>query len=312
MAGNGAGIKSAQADSPDGTYTGSCFRDVRAQLLSDPYTVLPHHQVSIGSMFKTAKNILLSDSFSLVDHDADLVPYMQKLLHAVGICLFGRWTITEDTGYTGCFRGGTDHLIVVRCSTLLSATDRGMRRGFGFAGKIFPTLDPNEIVKTANFITIDVLGGTFAKRFSDVKLTNTPAFGLNFGLLKLAFVMLNIIYVFNRADNAPDYRPIYALSEAGLRPGETPKGPKWLQLAVEEGIGKSDAVDFRDELRVANYKDGKLRFAISAADEKSSQGEQLWRRIGTIELTEDVCSESGDHRIRFRHQPNRGHATPPK
>jgi len=128
MAGNEAGIKSAQADSPAGTYAGSCFRDVRAQLLSDPYTVLPHHQVSIGSMFKAAKNILLSDSFSLVDHDADLVPYMQKLLHAVGICLFGRWTITEDTGYTGCFRGGTDHLIIARCSTLLSATDRGMRR----------------------------------------------------------------------------------------------------------------------------------------------------------------------------------------
>lgn len=310
MTGDGTGVKTAQAAAE--TYTGSSFRDVRAQLVSDPYTVLPHHQVSIGSMFKAAKNILMRDSFSLVDRDADLVPHMQKLLHAVGICLFGRWTITEDTGYTGCFRGGADHLMVVRCSTLLSATDRGMRRGFGLAGKIFPTLDPNEVVRTANFVTIDVLGGTFAKRFSDVALTNSPAFGLNFGLLKLAFVMLNIVYVFQKADASPDYRPLYALSETGLRPGETPKGPKWLQLTVEEGIGKSDAIDFRDELRVANYKDGKLRFAISVADEKSPKGQQLWRRIGTIELTEDVCSDSGDHRVRFRHRPNRGHEPAPK
>jgi hypothetical protein len=310
MPDDGAGVKAVRADSASGTYTGSRFNEVRAQLLSDPYTVLPHHKITIGSMFKAGKNLLKSDSFSLVDRDADLVPPMQKLLHGVAICLFGRWTITEDTGYTGCFRGGANYLIVVRCSTLMSATDRGMRRGFGVAGKIFPTLDPNEVVKTANFITIDNLGGTFANHFTDVALTNQPPFGLNLGMIPMALVLANVFYVFNRADTQPDYRPIYALSETGLGLGETAKGPKWMQITTEDGIGKSDAVDFRDELRVANYKNGKLRFVISAADEKSAKGDRLWRRIGIIELTEDVCSQSGDHRIRFRHSPNRGHAPP--
>jgi hypothetical protein len=297
-------------DSTQTVYAGSRFREVRAQLLSDPYTVLPQYDVSIWAMFKAGVNILMHDAFSLVDRDADLVPHMQKLLHPMGICLFGRWRITEDTGYTGCLRGGTDHLIVVRCSTLLSSIKRGTRRGFGFAGKIFPTLDPDQLVKTANFICIDVLGGTFAERFTDVALTNQPPFGLNLSLFRFLGVVVNIVYVFARADSKPDYRPFYPLSELGLAPGETPKGPKWIQIAAEKDIGKSDAIDFRDELRVANYKDGRLRFSISVASQESPSGERMWRRIGTIELDEDVCSESGDHRIRFRHAPNRGHASP--
>src|SRR5258708_23037803 len=183
MTGEPRDVKLGQADSAPATYTGSRFSDVRAQLLSDPYTVLPHHTVTIGSMFNAGKNLLKQDGFSLVDRDADLVPPMQKLLHGVGICLFGKWKITEETGYTSCFRKGVEYLIVVRCSTLLSHTDRGTRRGFGLAGKIFPTLDPGEVVRAANFITIDDLAGTFANRFTDVALTNQPPIGLNLGMI---------------------------------------------------------------------------------------------------------------------------------
>jgi hypothetical protein len=226
----------------------------------------------------------------------------------VGICLFGKWKITEDTGYTGCFRGGVEHLIIVRCSNQMTTTDRGTRRGFGFAGKIFPTLDPDERVKTVNFICIDNLGGTFADRYTDVALTNEPPLGLNFGMLPYTFVVLNVLQVFNRIDNPSNYRPIYALSEQGLEPGETAKGPHWIQITTEAGIGKSDAVDFRDELRLKNYKDGVLRFVVSVADKKPSSKERLWRRIGQIDLNAEVCSSSGDHRLRFRHNLNRGHA----
>jgi hypothetical protein len=299
----------AAADEKQTPYVGSRFRDVRAQLLSDPYTVLPIRKVSFLSMFKMGKNLLMQDAISLIDKDADLVPPMDKLLHRVGICFFGRWTITEETPYTGCFRTGVQYLIVVRCSTLLSHTDRGDRRGFGFAGKIFPTLDPDEVVKTANFITIDDLGGTLAPRYTDVALTNQPPFGLNFSMLSLFFSLANVVYVFQRTDSVPDYRPLYELSETGLRQGETPLGPKWLQISATPGIGKYDAIDFRDELRVDNYKDSKLSFDISVATEEVSKQRQ-WKRIGNIVLNEHVCSESGDHRIRFRHLPNRGHAIP--
>jgi hypothetical protein len=308
MTGEPHDAKLGPVDSAPEAYTGSSFSEVRSQLLSDPYTILPHHIVTIGSMFKAGKNLLKQDGFSLVDRDADLVPPMQKLLHGVGIILFGKWKITEETGYTGGFRKGVEYLIVVRCSTLLSRTDRGKRRGFGLAGKIFPTLDPGEVVRTANFITIDHLGGTFANHFTDVALTNQPPIGINLSLISFAFVLANIVYVFKRADTTPDLRPLTELAEAGLAPGETPKAPKWMQITAADGIGKSDAVDFRDELRVTNYKDRRLCFSIAVASEKSAAGERLFHRIGAIELTEDVCSFSGDHRIRFRHFPNRGHA----
>jgi len=302
---HGAGVGVAAEIAPE-TYLGSRFSEVRAQLRADPYAVLPPGRSAILSMFERGRNLLLSDSFARIDRDEDMVPPRPKLLHSVGIGMFGRWRITEDTGYTGCFRGGTDYLIVARCSTLLSHTDRGSRRGFGFAGKIFPTLDPDALVKTANFITIDVLGGTLANRFTDVKLTNEPPLGVNVGLLHYAFVVLNVIFCFKRADTTPSYRPLYELTEQGLRPGETPKGPKWLQISADPACGACDAVDFRDELRLSNYKDGRLSFTISVATEKSPAGVPLWRRIGAIDLTECVCSASADQRLRFRHLPNRG------
>jgi hypothetical protein len=307
MANRGAVAMKVVAADNASTYKGSRFSDVRAQLLSDPYTVLPRPQVSIWSMFKAFKNILMQDCITLVDREADIVPPMQKLLHGAGICFFGRWTITEETSYTGCLRSGSDYLIVVRCSTLLSHTDQGARRGFGFAGKIFPTLDPNELVKTANFVCIDNLGGTFA-RYKDVALANEPVLGANLGLLAYPLAIINGLYCFRRAVTTPMYRPLYALTETGLRPGEAAKGPKWLQITAEEGIVNSDAIDFRDELRLCNCKDARLRFNISVADERAPSGERLLRRIGVIELTEDVCSFSGDHRIRFRHIPSRGPA----
>jgi hypothetical protein len=292
-----------------GAYSGSRFSEVRAQLLSDPYTTLPRPKVNIGSMFKGFTNLLRRDSLALLHQEADLVPPMRKLVNPAGICMFGRWKITEETPYTGCFRTGVEHLIIVRCSNQFSNTERGTPRGFGFAGKIFPTLDPDEMVKTVNFICIDDLAERHVKRYADVELTNEPPLTPNISLLYVALVAANIVWVFNRVDSTPNYRPLYALSGQGLAQGEKPKGPKWIGITTEEGIGRSDAADFRDELRVSNYKDGRLRFIVSAADEKSKDGKRLWRRIGVIELTEDVCSAGGDHRLRFHHDPNRGHTT---
>ena len=287
-----------------GAYVGSRYSEVRAQLLSDPYQRLPFHRLTLRGMFRKGVNLLQRDSISLVDADADLVPPMQKLFHGVGICFFGRWTIAEDLGYTGCFRKGSDYLIIVRCSTLLSQTHRGMRRGFGFAGKIFPTLDADALVKTANFVCIDSLGGTLAKRYTDVALTNEPALGINLGLLKHLSVVINGLHVFTNVGSPnPIHRPLYGLTEYGLAPGETANGPYWIQITLADGIQQSDEADFRHELRLDNYKDHRLRFNVAVAPE--SKGERQWRRIGSIELTEDVVSASGDHRLRFRHLPNR-------
>jgi len=290
----------------NGAYAGSRYSEVRAQLLSDPYTgTLPRYDVTIGSFFKAGKSVLWRDSRSVIDREADMVPPMQKLVNPLGICFFGRWKITEETPYTGCLRTGTEHLIIVRCSNLLTNALRGTWRSFGFAGKIFPTLDPDELVETVNLTCLDDFGGTYAERFADVELSNEPPTSLHLGLaFPNLFVSAYALWTFVRAEKAPTYRSIYPLYEHGLAPGEKPRGPKWIRITTEEGIGRSDAADFRDELRLANYKDGVLRFVVSAAEEKKG-GKKLWRRIGVVDLNEEVCSASGDHRLRFRHYPNR-------
>ncbi|SRR6266498_971104 len=291
---------------PSWSYQGSRFNDVRAQLHRFPYMgALPHHKVTIGTMIKAGMNLLFQDSKWLLRNELDLTEPIQKLLNPVGICFFGKWKITETTDYTGCFRGGTEHLIIVRCSNQMTTTDRGERRGFGLAGKIFPTLDPNEQVKTVNFITIDNLGGTFAKHYTDVALTNEPPLGLNFGMFKYLFVVLNVLAVFNIVDKDANHRPLYQLAEQGLAPGKTAKTPHWIQITTDQSIGKSDAADFRDELRLRNYKDGVLRFIISTADKGKTRN---WRQIGHIELNEEVLTYTEDHQLRFHHNPNRGHA----
>lgn len=299
-------------DVAPGVYAGSTFNEVRAQVTSDPYTgPLPHYRVTIGTLVKLGKNLLWEKAQWLLAHNEDLTPPVQKLVNPLGITFFGRWKITEETPYSGCLRTGTDYLTVVRCSNLFTNTDRGTRRSFGLAAKVFPTLDPNERVKTANVVTLDTFTGTFPEHFTDVELTNQPPAALNFWLLQQFLVIVEGLWVFLRADQPSSYRPLYPLAQLALRPGETERAPVWIQFTADPSIGKVDAVDFRDELRLKNYKGGVMRFFIATAEKESKSGQRDWRRIGVVELDEDVISTSGDHRLRFRHDPNKGHGPAP-
>lgn len=293
-----------------GTYEGSTFKEVRDLVFSDPYDTFPNKRANIFSMFKGFTNLLWQDSETILSERADIVPHVDKLLHLTGISLTGTWKITEDNEYTGLFKKGTEALILVRCSSLLgrSRRTRSIRRGFAIAGKIFPTMDPEERVGTANFITIDALGGTRARKFTDVALTNEPALGVNLTLLGFIGAVFNVLIVFNLTDSDALHRPLYPLGEEGLAEGEVANTPYWLQLSHAEGNGSSDASDLRNELNVENYKDGILRFVISVApyDEK---GNRVFKPIGEIALNESVVSAAGDHRIRFYHQPNRRRET---
>lgn len=294
-----------------GTYEGSTFQEVRDVIFSDPYDTYPHEKANIRSMFKGLTNLMVRDCQAILADRNDIVPWYQKLVHSTGICLTGTWEITEDSDYTGVFKPGTEALIIVRCSSLLgrSRRTRSIRRGFAFAGKIFPTMDPHEKVKTANVIAIDALGGTRAYRFTDEKLSNEPAVGANLTLLRFPLAAINALYAFTSTTNVPMYRPLTALGEAGLAEGEVAKTPRWLQIEHAPGNGKSDASDLRDELNVKNYDGGVLRFLVSVAEEEK-KGERLYRKIGEIALDESVVSDSGDHRIRFWHQMNPGKKKP--
>jgi hypothetical protein len=64
---------------------------------------------------------------------------------------------------------------------------------------------------------------------------------------------------------------------------------------VAEGTPRVDAKDFRDEMRLRNYPDGKLVYDIFVKSFKV----EPWTRIGSMTFTEDSVSEGGDKRLNF-------------
>lgn len=288
------------SEASESVYTGSTFREVRDQVFSDPYEILPTYRITLGSFYPGLKNALLRACRRAVTDENDLVPYFQRLVHPLGIALAGTWKIKQDNPYSGYFKNGSKALLIVRASVLLFETEQGKERGFAFAGKLFPTMDPDEKVKTADFFTIDVLAGTKANYFTEVELSNHPPLGFNSYVFTLFWVVIATFANFIVADVNPVFRPVYPVAELGLAAGEKANVPRWMMVKAWPGSGRVDRRDFRDELRVENYDHGKLIFEIHVASTETN-GERDWTYIGDIELSESVTSASCDHRLKFRH-----------
>jgi len=284
----------------ESSYKGSTFKEVRDQVFSDPYAVLPRNKVTVRSFFRGFTNVMAKAVERSLDDPSDVIPHFRRLVHPNGVALAGTWRITESSPYTGYFSEGSEGLIIVRCSVALSRTTRGSYRGFGFAGKLFPTTDPSENVKTADFFAMDSFSGSRAAHFTDVELTNDAPTGFNIeALLNLAAGVVAIV-TFRLADGNNNFRPLYPISELGLPDGAPSVTPKWIMVRAAEENGRSDKADFRDELMVENYPDHTLRFEVWAGDATPS-GKRDLKRIGHIDLTESVASESCDHRLAFQH-----------
>jgi hypothetical protein len=82
-------------------------------------------------------------------------------LHPNGVCLTGRWEITEETRYSGYFTRGSKGLVIGRYSTCCTETRRGHTRSLSLVGKVYPTVDPDHLdpLRPASFITQQDLGG---------------------------------------------------------------------------------------------------------------------------------------------------------
>lgn len=302
----GAGRKvEAREPDTDPTYRGSTFSEVWDKVKSDPYAVLPHYKVDpLNFGFLLSK--LKAAARRTVTNQHDLKPNEQKLVHANGICFKGTWNITVPTNYTGYFAQGEKGenkrgLIIARASSASSSTDSGDLRPLGIAGKIFPTEDEKDpqAYKTANFFTIDDLGGTRNKHFTDSTYTNEPPVTAT-GIQAIA---LNVIAsVFRAADNGsnPGKRQVYEIAQLGLKDKGATRSPKWMNLKFEDGQ-TFNAKDFRDELRLKNHG-GKLRIGIYVSD-KSNKDKDM-KKIGFIELTEDELSVSCDQGLAFHHPEN--------
>lgn len=280
--------------------TQNSFQDVWHQITSDPYTTLPQNTVSYGKLFTWKKNIILEDSKRTLEEHADILAPFDKLAHPNGICLKGFWNIHTDNPYSGYFKQGSKALIIIRASSAMSNTHRGEIRAFGFAGKLFPSLNPQKINKenTANFFLIDDLGGTDAPHYTDVTLTNEPSTTITSALLKNLLYGLKIASAFAESDEHPSIRQLYEISELGEKKNAKIITPKWMKVEAKAGQ-TVDASDFRDELHILPKK--KLIFIISVANKENKQGKKEWQSIGIITLDTSVVSSSCDHRLHFHH-----------
>jgi hypothetical protein len=266
-------------------YDGSTFQEIHDVGFENPYAQLPFHPgVTVTKLIQ-----LFNDGARNLFDRRDIRPYYDKLIHANGFCATGIWKINADTPYSGYFSKGSEGLVFARLSVAASRLNSGQKRALGIAGKIYPTLNPQEKFKPANFVAIDYLTGIVTKHITDTDMTNFPDVGPDPGAILVNRIMFRLL------DKRPGYRQLFPISTLGLKPGETVVTPDLMMLRITADMPKIDAVDFRDELRLENYPNHTLVYEINVRN----FNEPEWQQIGTLSFNEYCICEGCDKRIHF-------------
>jgi hypothetical protein len=278
-------------------YKKLSFSDIWTVLKSDPYSQLPQTKISYFKLSNSKENLILKNAIRTLNNHADILEPFEKLAHPNGICFSGIWKIDTPNIYSGYFKNSSKALIIARASTALSNTTNNSTRAFGFAGKIFPTTNPNQISKpaSANFFLIDDLGGTNAKYYRNVSLTNEPKISITYEVIKNMFYAMKLSSTFKEADKNPTIRQVYEISNLGN--DENIITPKWMKIKISKAE-KIKTKDFRDELKIQKGKH--LIFDIFVAN-KILNTKKQWQKIGNINFDTSVISKSCDQRLHFHH-----------
>ena len=326
-----------QVTEEDRTYRGSRFSEVRDAIFANPYQKvwggtgeppLPVYNVSLASAVRGILPLGSPYFFRqavarAVDSTADLRwgadrKGFRRIIHPNGICLTGRWEISEQTPYSGYFQKGSQALAVGRYSTCCTETRRGRERSLSLVGKLFPTADPNhsELLSTANFITQQDIGGDRTDYINDAELCNAPnttSWRRGFGVP----VLLTEAILFAKTDKQPTQRQLYQVAELGKPAGEPTRAPAFMRLLVDPRQPRiaGEALDFRDEIMAQIFDRGDpirrrtLTFHIEVTDQGSTRGPNFyqrrsfanWQRIGRLIFDNAVASYNGDFVIHFTH-----------
>jgi hypothetical protein len=330
-------IGSEQFTDEDRLYSGSRFRDVVDALFANPYQEvwgreseppLPVLEQTITSVFGGLLSQARPARFERasarsLDSGADLRwgpdrKGFTRFLHPTGVCIVGRWQITEDTPYSGYFRQGSTALVVARYSSGGGGNLRGRIRSLALVGKLFPTTDPDHAkpLRTANFITQQDIGGERTESINVAELRNAPNVTV-FRRGPAGTLLIKVASVFRRVDQEPTIRQLYPIAELGKPAGEPTRAPAFMQLLVapEQPVIPGAELDVRDEVMAQIFDRGDpvpkrtLTFTINVTDEGQTSGTpfrvrrtfQNWRRIGKIVFDNAVISYNGDAVIHFTH-----------
>ncbi|MES2528992.1 MAG: hypothetical protein V4598_18040 [Bdellovibrionota bacterium] len=294
-------------------YEGSTFNEIKdvidgtnfvpqSEIAKEEHAVyqagkLPQYGMNMGSVFGKGKD-LKRDAQRTISEKEDSYPRIEKLLHPNGVCLAGKWTMTEESDFSGAFKKGTSALFIGRASVAMEKTTSKSDRGFGFAGKIFPTTNPDQRVPTTNFFAVDVLMGENTPRFLETAVTNEPETGFNIMLVRLGLKIANTLKL---VDQSPMFRPVTPIAKIGEAP-EKVKSPKWMKISAADGTHMNDEKDFRREVLKAVSDNTVLKFKVEVSnttkDNKKSEG---WKHIGFIEIDHAKVSYGCDRQLHFAH-----------
>ena len=320
----------------DRRYNGSRFSDVVAALFANPYQrvwggagepPLPLQTMNLRTVFGAfvsfGPNQFFRASERTLDSGADLRwgsdgKGVRRLVHPNGVCLIGRWRITEPTGHSGYFSTGSTALAIARYSTCCAETRRGSTRSLSMVGKLYPTTDPNHVepLRTANFMTQEDIGGSRTDFINDVELRNAPDTTITRRGAGFA-VLLKVGLTFGRVDQQPSIRQLYPIAELGKPDGIPTRAPEFMRLLVAPGQPRIEGaeLDFRDEVMAQIFDRGdpapkrSLTFDIEVTDQGTTTGPAFrerrtfkdWRKIGTLTFDNAVISRNGDFAIHFSH-----------
>ena len=245
-------LTSEQFTEEDRLYSGSRFRDVVDALFANPYQTiwghegeppLPVQEQTIASVFGGLLAPGRSSRFEhasarTLDSGADLRwgpnrKGFARLLHPNGVCLVGRWQITEETPYSGYFRRGSTALVVARYSSGAGGNRRGRVRSQALVGKLFPTVDPDDPrpLRTANFMAQEDIGGARSDSINVAELRNAPDVTV-FRRGPAGTLLIKVAAVFRRVDAERTIRQLYPIAELGKPASEATRAPAFMRLLV--------------------------------------------------------------------------------
>ena len=297
------------------TYTGSSFNEVWDVIQNKNFVPqtdsekqefslyqqgkLPQYPVNAKILFTSGDSELRRDAVRTVNERFDYYDRLPKKLHPNGVCVAGEWSITGATPYTGYFSSSSKGLFIGRISVAMEDTTSADDRGFGFAGKVFPTLNPNQIETTGNFFTVDVLMGTSLNHVLDARTTNQPETGFKLNLIGLA---LKISAALKSADENPGFRPLTQVANLALDQNSATKQPHWIRLTADSKLKRNEQSDFRNEVLTAMNENHGLKYFIEVSDTTSDRNATKgWTTIGEINLNKAQMSYGCDRRLHFAH-----------
>ncbi|MGC4081555.1 MAG: hypothetical protein QM736_05415 [Vicinamibacterales bacterium] len=321
----------------DRAYAGSRYQDVVDALFANPYQQvwgrageppLPLNEQSIRTVFGGLLAHVRHSRFERasersLDSAADLRwgtdrRGFTRFLHPNGVCLTGRWEISEETPYSGYFAGCSSALVVARYSSGAGGPRRGNIRSLALVGKLYPTTDPNHPTPlcTANFITQEDIGGARSDSINEAELRNAPDVTV-FRRGPAGTLLVKVASVFRHVDKEPTVRQLYPIAELGKPAGEPTRAPAFMRLRVapEQPVIPGVDLDVRDEVMAHIFDAGDpvpkrtLTFLIEVTDEGTTTGTPFrvrrrfgeWRRIGAMVFDNAVISYNGDAVIHFTH-----------